>query len=176
MFEDLATHVAGNFLGGTAVRFGSPRTELPTSFTEALKSVCLQMGEGQTKMGLKAKDAKDDTLDIVAWRDFPDQRIGKLLLMGQCASGKHYAKKKTELNPHTFFADWLSDHPASPVTKAFFIPHHIRRDKWQHFTRSSGIVFDRSRIAFWSQGPAFSAKAEGYVDWSTRTLASVRTP
>jgi hypothetical protein len=173
MFEDLATHAAASYVGGRALRFGSPRTSLPTKFLAALETVCLQMGEGQLKAGLQAKNAKDDTLDIVAWREFPDERIGKLLMMGQCASGRNYASKKTELNPYTFFSDWLSDHPASPITKAFFIPHHIRPDKWQHYVRSSGIVFDRSRIAHYSQDATFFLNSGGYVEWSARTLDRV---
>ena len=93
----------------------------------------------------------DRALDVVAWRDFNDQSPGKLLLFGQCASGNDWDKagKLAELNPQEFFEEFMMSVPASPFVKAYFIPHRVERRYWTYYTRHSGMIFDRCRIASW---------------------------
>ena len=177
MFEDLSKYAAQAFVGGKALRFGAPRTELPKSFKEALTHLAVAIGEGQARHIQGQVNAQDDTLDLVAWRDFPDGAEGKLILLGQCASGANWESKKRELDQVAFFNDWFSDQPPSlngGMRVGFFIPCRVAKKKWIPTTRRSGIIFDRCRIAYWSHNNPEFKNREGYCDWSRRTLAGLR--
>lgn len=169
VFEHLATIAAGNYLGGTALRFASPRADLPRPFPAALLEVCNRMGEGviRTRPLRSSKDAK---LDVVAWRDFPDRLPGKLIIFGQCASGQDWEEKLGELEPLTFCGSWLSVQPPSRLIKAFFTPHRIDRLDWEDVTRGAGLFFDRCRLAFWVHNAGVLAATGPYVDWYRRVL------
>jgi hypothetical protein len=177
MFEDLSKYAAQAFVGGEALRFGAPRVELPKPFKDALIHLAVATGEGEARNIDGKVDAKDDTLDLVAWRDFPDRAEGKLILVGQCASGANWESKVGELNASAFFLHWFSEVPPSlsgGMSVAFFVPHRIAKKRWVHNTRRAGIIFDRCRIAYWSHNNPEFKDREGYFDWSRRTLAGVR--
>ena len=153
VFEELCTEVARRFVGGDAVRFGSPRHKaaLPADFAKALDEVCqlhLREGDGFAEQPAAAfKDVKDFGLDIVAWRDHPDRLPGKLVFLGACAAGHDWNGKLTELNPSAFCAQWMKRSPLVAPLKGFFVPHRVRRDAWEKTSRLAGLVFDRCRIA-----------------------------
>jgi hypothetical protein len=176
MFEDLAKHAAEAFIGGKALRFGAPRTELPSSFKNALFALCVKIGEGQVRKIQGPVRAKDDTLDLIAWKDFPDLAEGKLFLVGQCASGADWENKKRELDAEAFFDDWFSERPPSvrAMRIGLFIPHRVPRTKWTSITRRAGIIFDRCRIAYWSHNNKNFTNRKLYEDWSSKTLAQVK--
>src|SRR5258708_26009559 len=153
MFEDLAKYAAQTFVSGQALRFGSPRIELSRSFKEALLQLCIAIGEGQVRPLTGRTNAQDDTLDLIAWKDFPDRSEGKLFLVGQCASGDDWEGKKRELDVDAFFDNWFSERPPSlrSMRTGLFIPHRVPKSKWKSVTRHAGIIFDRCRIAYLSQ-------------------------
>lgn len=176
MFEDLSKHAAEAFIGGRALRFGAPRTELPAAFKDALLQLAVAIGEGQVRDIQGQVSAQDDTLDLIAWRDFPDGQEGKLFLVGQCASGGDWEKKKRELDAEAFFDDWFSERPPSlrGMRIGLFIPHRVPRKKWAPITRRAGIIFDRCRIAYWThQNKAFKDQKR-YSEWSRKTLSGMR--
>jgi hypothetical protein len=166
MFEDLAVVAARNFIGkdAEAVRFASPRGELPRSFTPALAQVCTMMAEGATRTRA-SRSSKDAKLDVVAWRHFPDRQPGKLLLFGQCAAGDGWEDKLHELQPHDFCGAWLSEQPSSKPVKAFFIPHRVEKLGWEDAARHGGIFFDRCRLSFWVHTGTLPADTGPYVEW-----------
>lgn len=97
-----------------------------------------------------AENANDYKMDFVAWKSLPDQRIGRLTLLGQCACGRHDQEsdeKATELNLHSLRnifrrVTWLD-----PV-RLFATPYHVnapRRFKQLHSLQN--MVFDRARLA-----------------------------
>lgn len=149
-FEKISTVAAGNYLRGESIRFGAPRQGLPARFDEALNKLCYLMGEGNGFRGSGGRMGQDDTLDVVAWRDSPDKRLGKLLMFGQCASGNDWKDKTHELQPSVFFRNWLMNEPVSHL-KAFFIPHRINDSEWRATSNRAGIIFDRCRVAYWAQ-------------------------
>lgn len=177
MFEDLSKYAAQAYLGGKALRFGAPRVELPTSFREALLHLAISIGEGQVRTLQGIIKAQDDTLDLIAWKEFPDANEGKLMLVGQCASGRDWEGKKRELDAQSFFEDWFSETPPSlrgGLRIGFFVPHRVPKQKWIPVTRRAGIIFDRCRIAYWSQRNSEFSDKKAYADWSRKTLGSVR--
>lgn len=176
MFEDLSKYAAEVFVDGKALRFGAPRNELPGSFKMALVRLCVEIGEGQVKEIKGRTKAQGDTLDLIAWRNFPDCAEGKLFLVGQCVSGENWEDKKRELDAEAFFDDWFSDRPPSirSMRIGLFIPHRVLKSKWITITRRAGIIFDRCRIAHLSHGNPNFANRTAYSDWCNATLASVR--
>lgn len=89
---------------------------------------------------------KDDGLDVVAWREFPDQRSSKLILFGQCATGRGWRDKSHELQPQ----DWCKRNFAGPIAMdpipAFFVPRALSA-KDANNAGINQILLDRCRIA-----------------------------
>ena len=154
-FEELSQSAAEVFIAGQSALLSPPRTILPKSFPDAINQLCLLMNEGggwrSQPAGWNRRGAglapQDDAVDLVAWRHFPDQLPGKLLLFGQCASGDNWSTKLTELQPPAFCGQWMRDLPPSLVTRALFVPHRVPRERWDYSNRYGGILFDRCRIA-----------------------------
>lgn len=169
LFESVCTEVARNFIGGEAVRFGSPRhaSEFEPAFAAAVESICLKLGEGG---GLRQRPThwqKDMGLDVVAWRPLPDRLPGQLVMFGGCASGKDWETKLSECNPDTWCKNWLRVAPASQILKAFFVPRRLEGgDKWTSWSWEAGLIFDRCRIAHWSPSlPTRSPHGHG-IRWT----------
>jgi phage tail protein X len=151
LFEDLSCFAAKNFLGGGALRLASPRAPEISGFQEAIERMCQEVGEGGGYRKAQPPGAKkDDTVDVVAWRHFPDSRYGKLVLFGQCASGGKWAAKRSELQPHAFIGQWIQRPFTVDCVRAFFIPHRLRTDAWEETARKAGIPFDRCRLSYWA--------------------------
>jgi hypothetical protein len=138
--------------------------------------MAVAIGEGQVREIASGVHAQDDTLDLIAWRDFPDGSEGKLFLVGQCASGWDWEKKKRELDAEAFFDDWFSERPPSlrGMRIGLFIPHRVPKNKWVSTTRRAGIIFDRCRIAYWTRESTEFKDHKRYADWSRRTLSTVQ--
>lgn len=152
LFEALSADAAGTWVGGKAVRFGSPRvrSELPGGFAKALDALCrlhIREGAGSKDAAKRIHWNKDYGLDVVAWRDWPDNREGKLLLLGACAAGQNWPGKTGDLDIGDLYSLWMLEPPSSPAVRAFFVPHRIHGDRWHQTSQEGGVVFDRCRIA-----------------------------
>ncbi|MBM3473364.1 MAG: hypothetical protein FJX75_08865 [Armatimonadetes bacterium] len=171
LFEDLAQEAARRYVGGRAVRLAFPRrpSELPRSFKCAVERLCTLMGEGG---GLKPElhdariSAGDAHVDVVAWRDFPDLREGKLVLFGNCTSSRHWRTRKLrEMSVRQFRGDWVQDDPPSVILRSLFIPYRVVCEprQWRSDTRAAGIIFERCRLAFWAGTEADFAAQRSWV-------------
>jgi hypothetical protein len=153
IFEDLAVAAARNYIGGSGVRFGSPRVaaDLPTGFRAAINQIITSLQEGEGARSRPVKGSKDQGLDVIAWRSHPDGRPGKVVLFGACAAGDGWRAKINELNVDAFIGDWFLSAPVVTPIKAFFVPHSLRDlTEYGSLSRRGGILFDRCRIANWS--------------------------
>jgi hypothetical protein len=152
-FEHLSRDAIQQYVGGTAVRFGSPRVkdELPTKFNDAVVHICKNLMEGGDFKSGGLPDRKDDAVDIIAWKHFPDKLPGKLILFGNCATERDWeGSKRSELQPEDFCQDWMIDPPRCKIVKTLFIPHRIDRDRLLPNLGRAGIIFDRCRISYWT--------------------------
>jgi hypothetical protein len=175
MFEHLSSFAAKNFLQGESIRFAAPRDGgFPSEFRVAIDELCRRVGEGAGMKAKKLKAGQDDTLDVVAWRDFPDKRPGKLLLFGQCASGRNWKSKISDLQPRDFCDIWMEQTPPSNLLKALFIPHQVDLDEWWQRSVKAKMIFDRCRIAYWAHGRGGIPNQTEYVAWSRSKLQAVR--
>ena len=179
LFEALSTEAARQWVGGQAVRFGSPRVpdDLPRSFAKALDALCQKhMREGGGFKPHAVDWSKDYGLDIVAWRDWADELTGKLLLFGTCASGKNWDEKTDDLILRNFFDLRMSEPPESPVVRAFFVPHRIHGIRWRQSTVEAGVIFDRCRIASLAPKlPSVDVHGDGDA-WIDMRLAAFDSP
>lgn len=172
LFEQISCFAAKMYLQGNVIGFGAPRQDMPTSFSEAVDKLCQLIGEGGGFGGRPTLNRKDDALDLVAWKDFNDRRSSKLLMFGQCASGKNWEEKVAELNPKAFWGHWVLGSFVSPEPlRSFFIPHRIDSEKWDFTARKAGLLFDRCRIAFWARQE--NADYSSHIAWVGHSLKQV---
>ena len=171
LFEDLSCFAARNFIGGEVLRFASPRDAGLTQFSKAIDRLCELVGEGGAyRVGQPQAAKKDDTLDVVAWRHFPDSRQGKLILFGQCASGGDWQAKRSELQPKDFIGQWIRDAFTVDCIRVFFVPHRIRTDVWEETSRKAGIPFDRCRVCYWAHQDKPLPKRHEMRAWSESVI------
>jgi hypothetical protein len=181
IFEEICAKAAETYLGGPGrcVRsyiFGFPRRTQPSGFADALDNLCSEMGEGGShhKGRPKLPNQKDGKLDIVAWKEFEDKRQGKLITFGQCATGRNWDEKISELPPpDRWCGHWMAETPTVLPVRSFFVPHRIERDSWSHTCTFAGILYDRCRIA--SFAPAIVPTLQTtWAKWSSHVLKEIR--
>ena len=79
----------------------------------------------------RAAQQKDGTVDMVVFRHFPDGRSGKIVAFGQCAAGKRWETKLTEMQPTNFWAKWVVGNLVSaPALRMFFLPWRLGAVEW----------------------------------------------
>lgn len=172
MFEELSGIAVSNYIRGEFLRFGSPRTDLPKPFRDALVEVSGKVKEWNPACH-KALGRKDGGLDIVAWKHFADEKTGKLIIFGQCASGADWEAKVPELQPTAFCSAWLGG-IKSPIVKTFFIPHRLSNEMFEYHVFYAKLFFDRCRIAQWAPNGAFLERTSGNsVSWCKLMLEKV---
>jgi hypothetical protein len=167
VFEEISAFAAGRYFGGEdpmAFAFGFPRRYEHKNFHDALNNLCLRLEEGEgaslpereperTERLAKILAQKDGGLDVVAWKQFPDRRAGKLVGFGQCACGKaDWRTKFTSLQPSNFFNLWLRKHFAVSPVRMFFVPRRVEQREWSDIAIQAGVLFDRCRITHHANG------------------------
>ncbi len=176
MFEELSAAAAGRYLGDskTSVVFGSPRRDLPTGFRAAVAHLVDLLREGKACKDREGiEQLKDDGLDVVAWREFPDRKASKLILFGQCTVGRHWEGKAYELQPKR----WCKRNFAAPLAMdpipAFFVPRALS-EKDAKDVGIDQILLDRCRISALCSGTLDDRLERRLWDWIDASLQ--RTP
>lgn len=175
LFEEVSIEAALSYFGGSALgvgtyHFGAPRrSPKPADFVSALNEMCRNLGEGVACRVERPNvaDQKDAKLDLAVWRPFCDGRYGKLIGFGQCATGNDWLGKLGELQPRAFCEMWMQDTPTVHPVRLFFVPFRVDKRRWMDYSRRSGIVFDRCRIAFHTKtiSEAVEAKCRKWVNF-----------
>jgi hypothetical protein len=159
-FEALSCLIAEAYLGddSASYRIGWPRPRgSATTLKGAIDELRKATGDhhGEWKWGPKEGNpedpspqrAKEQGLDIVAWKKSVDGRAGQLYLLGQCACGKnwHTDAKLQDLNTK-ILNEWVSEIANVDPVRAIFTPRHALDEKLPFISRHGGIVFDRVRL------------------------------
>lgn len=153
LFEEVCAVAAREYFGGESagalsLAFGFPRRYGQRRFSDALLNLSRSMGEGS---GYRARDEidlnKDGKLDVVVWKHFRDERKGKAIAFGQCATGKDWRAKTSELQPRAFWDKWIMGPPTLEPLRLFFVPRRVEPKVWEDVCIEGGILFDRCRIA-----------------------------
>lgn len=166
LFEDLACVAARQYVQGEVLQFGTSRKKGIAAFSDAVKTLTIKLGEGGGFRDQLSLSKKDDHVDLVAWKDFKDDRTSKFILFGQCAAGANWEGKLGELDPQAFWKQWMVDGEVSPLTKSFYVPHRISEERWDYCGRYAGILFDRCRVAYWAWSNNDAVLHESrYITW-----------
>ena len=162
LFQVCSTLAAAAEVQGCAVAFGWPRPgHVP--FLAKLRHVYELFGEGKVvdrrRPGVSPY-AKDEEIDVIAWRPRADKAAGTNYLLGQVASGENWEGKAIKGGPiESFHNNWFDAKPGSTVRPAIFIPHSVppvevsgtRRERMAVIVHKYGEVIDRLRLPRSSQ-------------------------
>ena len=153
-FEDISLEAARNYFGRNKhdgnYLFAFPRRTRQKSFPAAVDKLTGMLGEGSGCNNIAiARNRKDDRLDLVVWHGFKDKKPGQLIVFGQCAAGKNWRSKITELPDAGKWCEiWMNKLPLVSPVRMFFIPHRPTEEEWKTKLPYVGIPFERCRIAY----------------------------
>ena len=150
LFERISRSAIERYLEGHSAGFGAPRDDLPSSFEEALTELCKRIGEGEFRPQ-RLLNRQDDTLDLIAWKNFSDRLPSKVIIFGQCGAGRNWTGKLGDLQPEEWLRQWINGLVSPIPLKSFFTPYRVTPTMWEFYARKAGILFDRCRIAYWAQ-------------------------
>lgn len=199
-FQICSCVAAGGFTEGEVASFGFPRVT-GDDFLPALKKAYVRFGYGSVRDVIPPgfdDSVKDGGIDVIAWRDHPDQWGGKFYVIGQCASGENWKSKSVNEFVKTLHIEWFATQPARFFWPCMFIPfclydeieddenYHaaVKNKHWVAETKF-GTVFDRLRLAYYAhrcqlRADAFAEKVEGYTllgqvgEWNAAVIAAAK--
>lgn len=170
LFEDLSCLVAEQYLQGEVIKFGAGARQV-RGFRSSITELAERIGEGEGFYVQRLSQIQDDGVDIVAWKNFADKRMSKLVLFGQCAAGKDWKSKLGELDPRSFIEQWFQRAFVSKTLRSFFLPHRLSELEWEKTSRRAGIIFERCRIAQLTfERKEDIAKDNRYLTWAQEML------
>ena len=144
LFEHLVCKALNAYLGGEAARFGAPRDTMPQGIIEAVGELANITGNRKLSNGYPLNTMDQDLgLDVAAWKDFPDQRWGKVELYVQCTTAQEWESKKGDckLDEWRGILFW----PFEPIL-GLAVPYVVSDYDWKR--ESPGVLLmDRIRIA-----------------------------
>lgn len=132
---------------------GWPRDEgQPTRFDEMIRNVSAVTSDGREwrwdpKPGYPAEHGVvgDGGVDFIVWRRSPDQRIGQMFVVGQCACGNDWSTKFDDLKIEKL-DPWMRPLSFVPVVRCFTTPFILSDGNFQIAHEQAGWVLDRIRL------------------------------
>lgn len=164
LFQWCSTIAAASFLGEYGFSFGFPRVSggnILKGLSDLHKSgfpegePCVRFADWMNTA------AKDDEVDVIAWRQTNDTLPGVACLFGQAASGGNWrGKHLSEGKLRSFQSKWYEHTPATTPIRALFIPFcpwpeimdqslTDYRKRLSVETMTYGIMFTRYRLPFY---------------------------
>jgi len=95
---------------------------------------------------LSINASQEKGLDVVGWAPFKDELASMIVVLGQCACGKDWPKKKVDT---TFYEDSYLHFSKLKPTHAMFIPYglvHYNETFFQSDRTNARLFFERKRI------------------------------
>jgi hypothetical protein len=157
-FERVAAEAVRYYLGRDAIalRTGWPshdKAKRPIKFKDMAK--ILQESTGEWVWAPRPpnppdphhRKVKDAGVDFVVWKPMPDQRPGKLFVLGQCACGNDWDTKLHEPDQEELDR-WFRPATYASFQKVFAMPRPITNESVfsEMGLLVKGIVFDRIRL------------------------------
>ena len=157
-FELLATKYSQAHFGSYAesLHTGWPRQAGgPTTFKALADDINTRTGEWfwGPDAGLEDDDSnhiKDGGIDFISWMKSPDQRLGKLFIIGQCACGSDWLTKFNDIDLSKI-GRWFNPISWIAPVKAFCTPYALVNGNLYDASKQAGLVYDRFRLAKLSQ-------------------------
>lgn len=147
VFERLCAVIAKEYFGENADSFVFGTAE-EGNFESKIKDLIVSIGEGD---GYKNPNnnyptKNDDGIDVVVWKPFTDNRIGKLIGFAQCKTGTSWHDEIKKLNPDHFCENWLKEKPVFPPIPIVFICDTLNLERNFVTDQRGKLVFNRFRI------------------------------
>jgi len=136
LFEKLCNESVKFFLQGESFIYGYPAKA-------SLKQIAEDMNEEFFKDPPGAR--KDRGVDLISWKSFGDDRPSQVVVLTQCAAGRNWKKKCTELDLAVWDSQYIN-FLCNPI-KALAIPFVYPDDVVSYdYAKSAGLIIDRPRI------------------------------
>ena len=169
-FETVAMNAAKAFFGGTELRIGAPwRTEETPTYEVLLDSVAALIPNLGPRTRDAAPEGGDCGWDVLIVKSFKDKDFPRLIVLGNCSTGRtDWMKKGMETAPRYFFdSNFTNDHKSVLITffaVPFVMDDEARKRKLYDLT----ITFDRFRIC--EHAPTSPAEVANWLE-TTRAAA-----
>lgn len=147
LFEELCCIAARNYIGQSAKSY-IIGTANKGAFEDKVNELIDQLGEGKgfKNPNLNRPRKQDGGIDVVAWRDFADERIGKLIAFAQCKTGTNWQNEISQLKPDKFCTDWFYEPPIFTPLPFFFVSDTLNEDLNFSTCQRGYLLFNRFRI------------------------------
>jgi hypothetical protein len=158
-FEQASSKISRAVLGEKAkvLHVGWPRTHLnQRRFKEVMTELNSLTNEWKWAPRTDLPDdpdpttVKDEGIDFVTWRPFPDKRAAQLFLLGQCACGNDWTNKFDDTNINKL-SKWFHPMTYIPPIRAFCTPFCVTDSLLIDASEQAGLVLDRIRLALLAQ-------------------------
>lgn len=138
LFERLSSEALRSYLNGETVVLGFPNSAGLREQVRSIASKCNEPLGGREP----TSDDKDRGVDVIGWKPFKDRRNNQIVILMQCAAGKHWrAKKQIPLKSWTEFIHW----GLSPIP-GIAIPQIASLSSWNNIVDEYTFIVDRVRI------------------------------
>ena len=178
LFEKVVQAAGLGLAGGASVRFGWPREKhWPKPVNKRIRRFADAMRLPMENLrGKTHSKEKDRGLDVAIRFGFPDDGPATLILLTQCATGKHWRKKRGEPS----IAHWRDILQwQGHLVRAVAIPWRLTRptelvSAYRHF--DDAVILDRPRLAAGGPDSKISNDIKkAIVRWCARQLKKLPT-
>ncbi len=153
-FERLCAHALQSYLGANdsasnGLTLGTSSGRSRIKFPSIVNSLCTGLREG---IGWKADaispGSGDGGLDIAVWKQFCDDREGRIVAFAQCKTGIHWEMDLGKLTPRAFCRNYFQRDLVLEPIPVYMVPNRIVARDWRrHTDQCRGIILDRCRIS-----------------------------
>jgi hypothetical protein len=147
LFERVVQAASQGLFKGSSVRFGTPRDhDWPVAIEERLQVLADRMGLRLETLQDKILPTDNDiTVDVVSRMSFGDDGPGSVLLLTQCATGKHWKSKRGEPSLERWDLLYWQAHRVRGLAVPWWFEGAVEYDRVRrHF--DGVVVLDRPRL------------------------------
>ncbi|MEL7221422.1 MAG: hypothetical protein AAGJ93_08900, partial [Bacteroidota bacterium] len=151
LFEHICAHAIKNYVGNKAESFVFGTGE-QGGFKSKVIDLIQKMGEGAgfANPNTNPPTKNDDGIDVVVWKEFSDNKPGKLIGFGQCKTGTTWRDKIHKLKPGDFCTNWFKESPLLLPVPIVFLTDTLNEDFNFISDQRGFLVFNRFRIIEYS--------------------------
>lgn len=148
LLEKVGADVLRTYFGTRSDSFVFGTAAADRNFQQRVQTLCQRLEEGQgfVNRNTGRPTAQDAKLDVVAWTPFADKRQGKLVVFGQCKTGRNWRDDMAQLQPEAFCKSWMRDPLAVTPLRLFLVAESVPDTLWYSQTATAGVIFDRCRL------------------------------
>lgn len=148
LFERVCAYVLKKYFGDNASSFVFG-TAVSGAFKDKVNDLIKKIGEGTkfSNPNNHSPPQKDDAIDVVAWKEFSDKRMGKLIGFGQCKTGTtSWRDGIKKLNSEDFCAKWFTQVPVYTPLQLVFLCDTMNEDFNFYTAQFRYLIFNRFRV------------------------------